>query len=111
MEPAPAGGAGRAALHGGAGGGELALWCQTLDPAPWARGQAPSASFASVLPALPPVMLQMEQLRRNSTSASASSGGGEVHVEDKQLHSFADLFNAIKVEDFSSYISKVRRRR
>ncbi|EFN57351.1 hypothetical protein CHLNCDRAFT_142716 [Chlorella variabilis] len=50
---------------------------------------------------------QMEQLRRNSTSASASSGGGEVHVEDKQLHSFADLFNAIKVEDFSSYISKL----
>jgi hypothetical protein len=42
----------------------------------------------------------MEQLRRAS--------GGEVPADDKQLYSFADLFKAIRVEDFSSYISKVR---
>lgn len=49
---------------------------------------------------------QMEQLRR-SGGGGAGPGAGDAWDEDRQLHSFADLFRSIKVEDFSSYISKV----
>ena len=52
------------------------------------------------------VAAQMEQLRRGG-AGGAGAGAGDAWDEDRQLHSFADLFQAIKVEDFSSYISKV----
>jgi hypothetical protein len=46
-------------------------------------------------------VVQMEQLRRST----GANGGNPPDAQ--QLYSFADLFNAIKVEDFSSYISKL----
>jgi hypothetical protein len=50
----------------------------------------------------------VEQLRLGSGGSGVSPRrGDEGQWEDKQLYSFADLFNSIKVEDFSSYISKV----
>ena len=56
---------------------------------------------------------QMEQQRRkgllggpHATAAGNGEQGGEAAAAPK-LYSFAELFNAIKVEDFSSYISKV----
>ncbi|KAI3438402.1 hypothetical protein D9Q98_000834 [Chlorella vulgaris] len=51
---------------------------------------------------------QVEQLRLGSGGSGVSPRrGDEGQWEDKQLYSFADLFNSIKVEDFSSYISKL----
>ena len=57
--------------------------------------------------------MQLEQQRRSSTGSSSSTGSpaaGKTKGDgdgERQLYSFADLFKAIRIEDFSSYISKV----
>lgn len=53
-----------------------------------------------------------QRLGSGSTGSPGSRIGGKGGEEgeggqERQLYSFADLFNAIKIEDFSSYISKL----
>ncbi|PRW57534.1 hypothetical protein C2E21_3791 [Chlorella sorokiniana] len=50
---------------------------------------------------------QMEQQRRKGLGIAHPPAGGNGEEGDHKLYSFAELFNAIKIEDFSSYISKL----
>lgn len=58
-----------------------------------------------------PHPLQMEAQRRKGLGIAHPGGGGNGAegggAPADKLYSFAELFRAIKVEDFSSYISKV----
>ena len=52
-----------------------------------------------------PPCLQLEQQRRSSTGSSGSPAAGKARGDgdgERQLYSFADLFKAIRIEDFSS---------
>lgn len=50
---------------------------------------------------------QMQQQRRKASAVAGSPRAGNGGAEDPKLYSFADLFKAIRVEEFSSYISKL----
>ena len=77
----------------------------------WSRHQLEELAERRFLAAQ---MEQQQQQQRGLAGGSPSSpvlatgnGGSSEVQQQQQLYSFADLFKAIKIEDFSSYISKV----
>lgn len=73
---------------------------------------SPASLPAPVHPLAPPypTSVQMAAQRRlepNSPGGRIRPGEVAVASEERPIYGFADLFKAIRIEDFSSYISKV----
>lgn len=56
--------------------------------------------------ALLPAHLFAQQMAARRRAAEAAAGSPKAAMEERPLYTFTDLFKAIKIEDFSSYISK-----